>query len=167
MPEQNQRIKSVRRKLNAITTEFNNKNVLLVDDSIVRGTTSKQIIEMARDAGAKKVYMASAAPPIKYPNVYGIDMPASHEFAAGGRNIEEITKLINADKLIYQDLKDLIEAVKDPNINTQKFDSSCFDGKYVTGNVTEEYLEELDHLRNDSAKKKYSSTDLSDDVMVY
>ncbi len=167
MPEQNQRIKSVKRKLNAITTEFNNKNVLLVDDSIVRGTTSKQIIEMAREAGAKKVYMASAAPPIKYPNVYGIDMPASDEFVAGGRNIEEITKLINADKLIYQDLKDLIEAVKDPSVNTQKFDSSCFDGKYVTGNVTEEYLEKLDHLRNDSAKKKYNPTDLSDDVMVY
>ena len=94
MPEQNQRIKSVKRKLNAITTEFSNKNVLLVDDSIVRGTTSKQIIEMARDAGAKRVYMASAAPPIKYPNVYGIDMPASHEFVAGGRGVEEIKKLI-------------------------------------------------------------------------
>ena len=167
MPEQNQRVKSVKRKLNAITTEFNNKNVLLVDDSIVRGTTSKQIIEMARDAGAKRVYMASAAPPIKYPNVYGIDMPASHEFVAGGRNLEEIKELINADKLIYQDLDDLIEAVKDTSKNTNKFDSSCFDGKYVTGNVTEEYLEELDHLRNDSAKKKYDSTDLSDDVMVY
>ena len=167
MPEQNQRIKSVKRKLNAITTEFSDKNVLLVDDSIVRGTTSKQIIEMARDAGAKRVYMASAAPPIKYPNVYGIDMPASHEFVAGGRGVEEIKKLINADKLIYQDLKDLIEAVKDTKTHTQKFDSSCFDGKYVTGNVTEEYLEELDHLRNDSAKKKYESTDLSDDVMVY
>ncbi len=167
MPEQNQRIKSVKRKLNAILTEFSNKNVLLVDDSIVRGTTSKQIIEMAREAGANKVYMASAAPPVKYPNVYGIDMPASHEFVAGGRNIKEITKLINADRLIYQDLKDLIDAVKDPQIKTQKFDSSCFDGKYVTGNVTEEYLEELDHLRNDSAKEKYNSTDLSDDVMVY
>ena len=167
MSEQDERIKSVKRKLNAISTEFNNKNVLLVDDSIVRGTTSKQIIEMARDAGARKVYMASAAPPVKYPNVYGIDMPASNEFVAGGRNVEEITKLINADKLIYQDLEDLIEAVKDPAINTQKFDSSCFDGKYVTGNVTEEYLEELDHLRNNSSKKKYNSTDLSDDVMVY
>ena len=167
MPEQNQRVKSVKRKLNAITTEFNNKNVLLVDDSIVRGTTSKQIIEMARDAGAQRVYMASAAPPIKYPNVYGIDMPASNEFVAGGRSIEEIKELINADKLIYQDLNDLIDAVKDTSKNTKKFDSSCFDGKYVTGNVTEEYLEELDHLRNDSAKKKYDSTDLSDDVMVY
>ena len=167
MSEQDERIKSVKRKLNAISTEFNNKNVLLVDDSIVRGTTSKQIIEMAREAGARKVYMASAAPPVKYPNVYGIDMPASNEFVAGGRNVEEITKLINADKLIYQDLEDLIEAVKDPTIDTQKFDSSCFDGKYVTGNVTEEYLEELDHLRNNSSKKKYNSTDLSDDVMVY
>ncbi len=167
MPEQDQRIKSVKRKLNAIMTEFKNKNVLLVDDSIVRGTTSKQIIEMAREAGAKKVYMASAAPPIKFPNVYGIDMPASDEFAAGGRKISEITTLINADKLIYQDLKDLISAVCDPKAEIKHFDSSCFDGKYVTGNVTDEYLKELDDLRNNSAKTLNDSTDLSDDVMVY
>ena len=167
MPEQDQRIKSVKRKLNAIMTEFKNKNVLLVDDSIVRGTTSKQIIEMAREAGAKKVYMASAAPPVKFPNVYGIDMPASDEFAAGDRKISEITTLINADKLIYQDLKDLISAVRDPKAEIKHFDSSCFDGKYVTGNVTDEYLKELDDLRNNSAKTLHDSTDLSDDVMVY
>ncbi len=167
MPEQDQRIKSVKRKLNAIMTEFKNKNVLLVDDSIVRGTTSKQIIEMAREAGAKKVYMASAAPPVKFPNVYGIDMPASDEFAAGDRKISEITTLINADKLIYQDLKDLISAVRDPKAEIKHFDSSCFDGKYVTGNVTDEYLKELDDLRNNSAKTFNESTDLSDDVMVY
>ena len=167
MPEQTQRIKSVRRKLNAISTEFKNKNVLLVDDSIVRGTTSKQIIEMAREAGAKRVYMASAAPPVKYPNVYGIDMPASDEFAAANKNLEEITKLINADKLIYQDLDDLVEAVCSDKSTIKKFDSSCFDGKYITGDVTDEYLKELDNLRNNSAKKSYESTDLSDDVMVY
>ena len=167
MPEQTQRIKSVRRKLNAISTEFKNKNVLLVDDSIVRGTTSKQIIEMAREAGAKRVYMASAAPPVKYPNVYGIDMPASDEFAAANKNLDEITKLINADKLIYQDLDDLVEAVCSDKSAIKKFDSSCFDGKYITGDVTDEYLKELDDLRNNSAKRSYESTDLSDDVMVY
>ena len=166
MPEQEQRAKSVKRKLNAIASEFNNKNVLLVDDSIVRGTTSKQIIDMAREAGAKKVYMASAAPPVKYPNVYGIDMPASHEFAADGRSETEISKLIGADRLFYQDLDDLITAVKDKSSHVTKFDSSCFDGNYVTGNVSEEYLKELDDLRNDAAKNK-DSIDSHDDVMVY
>ena len=105
-------LKSVKRKLNAINSEFENKNVLLVDDSIVRGTTSKQIVEMAREAGAKKVYMASAAPPVKFPNVYGIDMPASKEFIADNRSIDEIAKFIGCDKLFYQDLSDLIESVK-------------------------------------------------------
>jgi amidophosphoribosyltransferase len=166
MPEQEQRAKSVKRKLNAIASEFNNKNVLLVDDSIVRGTTSKQIIDMAREAGAKKVYMASAAPPVKYPNVYGIDMPASHEFAADGRTETEISKLIGADRLFYQDLDDLITAVKDKSSHVTKFDSSCFDGNYVTGNVSKEYLKELDDLRNDAAKIK-DSIDSHDDVMVY
>ena len=166
MPEQEQRAKSVKRKLNAIASEFNNKNVLLVDDSIVRGTTSKQIIDMAREAGAKKVYMASAAPPVKYPNVYGIDMPASHEFAADGRTETEISKLIGADRLFYQDLDDLIIAVKDKSSHVTNFDSSCFDGNYVTGNVSEEYLKELDDLRNDAAKNK-DSIDSHDDVMVY
>ena len=166
MPEQEQRAKSVKRKLNAIASEFKNKNVLLVDDSIVRGTTSKQIIDMAREAGAKKVYMASAAPPVKYPNVYGIDMPASHEFAADGRTESEICKLIGADRLFYQNLDDLIAAVKDTKSHVTKFDSSCFDGKYVTGDVTKQYLKELDDLRNDAAKNK-DNNDAHDDVMVY
>ena len=167
MPEQSQRVKSVKRKLNAINTEFMNKNVLLVDDSIVRGTTSKQIIEMAREAGAKKVYMASAAPPVKHANVYGIDMPASNEFAADGRTNKQIAKLIGADRLFYQDLSDLIKSVHDKDSTIQSFDSSCFDGRYVTGDVTKEYLEELDDLRNNAAKIKNQSTEIGDDIMVY
>lgn len=166
MPEQSQRVESVRRKLNAIASEFKGKNVLLVDDSIVRGTTSKQIIDMAREAGANKVYMASAAPAVKYPNVYGIDMPASNEFAADGRTEKEISDLIGADKLFYQDLSDLIKSVKDSGSMVKNFDSSCFDGKYVTKDVTEEYLKELDDLRKNSAKNK-NPADSHDDVMVY
>ena len=138
----------------------------MVDDSIVRGTTSKQIIDMAREAGAKKVYMASAAPAVKYPNVYGIDMPASNEFAADGRTEKEISDLIGADKLIYQDLSDLIKSVKDSGSIVKDFDASCFDGKYVTKDVTEEYLKKLDDLRNDDAKNK-NPADSHDDVMVY
>ena len=121
---------------------------------------------MAREAGASRVYMASAAPPVKHANVYGIDMPASNEFAADGRTEAEISKLIGADKLFYQNLEDLISAVKDKNSPVKTFDSSCFDGNYVTGNVTEEYLNELDDLRNDVAKKK-DNMDAHDDVMVY
>ena len=166
MPEQAQRAESVKRKLNAIASEFKGKNVLLVDDSIVRGTTSKQIIDMAREAGAKKVYMASAAPPVKYPNVYGIDMPASNEFAADGRTEEEISSLIGADKIFYQDLSDLILSVKDKKSKVIDFDSSCFNGHYVTGGVSEDYLKELDDLRNDSAKNKDIS-ETNDEVMVY
>jgi len=166
MPEQKQRIQSVKRKLNAISSEFKNKNVLLVDDSIVRGTTSKQIIEMAREAGARKVYMASAAPPVKYPNVYGIDMPASDEFAAHGRNEKEISKLIGADKLFYQNLSDLISAVQSNQSAIKDFDSSCFNGSYVTGDVTEKYLDELDEVRNNAAKNT-DPVDINDDVMVY
>ena len=166
MPEQKQRIQSVKRKLNAIASEFKNKNVLLVDDSIVRGTTSKQIIEMAREAGARKVYMASAAPPVKYPNVYGIDMPASSEFAAYGRNEKEIRKLIGADKLFYQNLSDLISAVQSNQSTIKDFDSSCFNGSYVTGDVTKKYLDELDKVRNDAAKNT-DPVDINDDVMVY
>ncbi len=166
MPEQEQREKSVKRKLNAIASEFKDKNVLLVDDSIVRGTTSKQIIDMAREAGAKKVYMASAAPPVKFPNVYGIDMPASNEFAADGRSDKEIAKLIGADRLFYQDLSDLISAVQSKESPIKNFDSSCFDGNYVTGNVTKSYLDELDELRNNVAKVK-DNPDIGDDVMVY
>ena len=154
MPGQHQRKKSVRQKLNAIDLEFKNKNVLLVDDSIVRGTTSEQIIQMARDAGAKKVYMASAAPPVRYPNVYGIDMPSSSEFIAHGRTEHEIAEAIGADWLIYQDLEDLIDAVRAGNKSIEHFDTSCFNGEYVTCDVDTAYLQYLDKLRNDSAKRK-------------
>ena len=153
LPGQAERMQSVRRKLNAIPLEFRNKNVLLVDDSIVRGTTSKQIIKLARDAGAKKVYFASAAPPVRYPNVYGIDMPAASELIANGRTTEEIEKLIGADRLIYQDLNGLIRSVRHDNSAIAEFDTSCFSGEYVTGDVTEEYLDELEERRNDAAKQ--------------
>jgi len=154
MPGQAERKKSVRQKLNAIDLEFKGKNVLLVDDSIVRGTTSKQIIQMAREAGANKVYFASAAPPVRYPNVYGIDMPSASELIASGRTDAEICKEIGADGLIYQDLEDLIDAAHEGNPNIKVFDASCFDGKYVTGDVHAEYLERIEQQRNDSAKTK-------------
>ena len=154
MPGQALREKSVRRKLNAIEHEFSGKNILLVDDSIVRGTTSQQIIEMARDVGAKKVYFASAAPPVRYPNVYGIDMPAANEFIANGRSIEEINKKIGSDKLFYQTLDDLVESILMDTDLEMNFDSSCFDGKYVTGNITEAYLKKLHDKRNDTAKQE-------------
>ena len=154
MPGQQVRKKSVRQKLNAIDLEFRNKNVMLVDDSIVRGTTSKQIVQMARDAGAKKVYFASAAPPVRYPNVYGIDMPSAHELVAHGRTEDEIREVISCDKLIYQDLSDLIDAVnRKGKVNISQFDTSVFDGTYVTGDVNEKYLEQLELLRNDAAKE--------------
>ena len=154
MPGQQLRKKSVRRKLNPIDIEFKGKNVLLVDDSIVRGTTSQQIIQMAREAGAKKVYIASAAPPVRYPNVYGIDMPAASELVAHDRNEAEIADYIGADWLIYQDLDDLIDAVQKGNRRIKKFDCSCFDGKYVTKTVDDDYLDKIRTLRNDSAKEK-------------
>ena len=154
MPGQEERAKSVRRKLNAIGLEFRGKNVLLVDDSIVRGTTSRQIIRLAREAGANKVYFASAAPPVRYPNVYGIDMPAASELIANGRTIEEIEELIGADKLVYQDLHGLIRSVRHDNSGISEFDTSCFSGVYVTGDVTDEYLDELEQRRNDAAKQK-------------
>ncbi len=153
MPGQSERVKSVRRKLNPIGLEFRNKNVLLVDDSIVRGTTSKQIIQMAREAGAKKVYLASAAPPVRYPNIYGIDMPVVAELVAHGRTTEEIEKILGADKLIYQDLDDLIWAVQDGNEDLQQFDTSCFSGEYVTG-VEPTYLAGLEFARSDDAKSQ-------------
>lgn len=153
MPGQAERRKSVRRKLNAIDLEFRGKNVLLVDDSIVRGTTSKQIIKLAREAGARKVYFASAAPPVRYPNVYGIDMPAVSELIANGRSIEEIETIIGADKLIYQDLHGLIRSVRHDNSEITEFDTSCFSGEYVTGDVTPDYLRELEECRNDAAKQ--------------
>ena len=154
MPGQEERKKSVRQKLNAISLEFQNKNVLLVDDSIVRGTTSKQIIKLAREAGANKVYFASAAPPVRYPNVYGIDMPAASELIANGRSVEEIQNIIGADKLIYQDLSGLIRSVKHGNLKIEDFDTSCFSGRYVTGDVTKKYLDKLERRRNDAAKQK-------------
>ena len=154
MPGQKMRKKSVRRKLNPIDIEFKGKNVLLVDDSIVRGTTSKQIIQMAREAGAKKVYIASAAPPVRHPNVYGIDMPAAHELVAHDRSEKEIGEYIGADWLIYQDLDDLIDAVQKGNRRIKKFDCSCFDGKYVTKTIDDEYLDRISNLRNDTAKEQ-------------
>ena len=153
MPGQAERMQSVRRKLNAIDLEFRGKNVLLVDDSIVRGTTSQQIIKLAREAGAKKVYFASAAPPVRFPNVYGIDMPAASELIANGRTVEEIEEIIGADRLIYQDLNGLIRAVRHGNSEITEFDTSCFSGEYVTGDVTPEYLSELESRRNDAAKQ--------------
>ena len=154
MPGQAERRASVRRKLNAIDLEFGGKNVLLVDDSIVRGTTSQQIIDMAREAGAKKVYFASAAPPVRFPNVYGIDMPAAKELVANGRSIAEVEKIIGADWLIYQDLEDLIQAVRYEEAGVESFDTSCFSGEYVTGNVSRAYLDELELVRSDTAKAR-------------
>lgn len=152
MPGQKQRAKSVRQKLNPIELEFRGKNVLLVDDSIVRGTTSRQIVQMARDMGAKKVYLASAAPPVRYPNVYGIDMPAAEELIAFGRTEAQIAEYIGCDRLIYQDLEDLVAAVRQGNKSITQFDCSCFDGNYVTGGVSDVYLDELRVRRSDAAK---------------
>ncbi len=151
MPGQNERVKSVHRKLNTIPLEFKDKVVLLVDDSIVRGTTSRQIVQMARDAGARKVYLASAAPPVRYPNIYGIDMPTASELIAHGRTEAEIARIIGADWLVYQDLPDLIAAVAEGNESLQHFDTSCFSGEYVTG-VEPTYLSGLEFARSDAAK---------------
>ena len=159
MPGQQQRKKSVRQKLNAIDLEFSGKNVLLVDDSIVRGTTSSQIIDMARDAGAKKVYFASAAPPVRYPNVYGIDMPNSDELIAHGRTDEEVCKEIGADWLLFQDMEDLVEAVRKGSDNIQGFDDSVFTGNYITGDIDEKYLDLLQSARSDTAKKERREDD--------
>ena len=151
MPGQAARKKSVRQKLNAIELEFRGKNVLLVDDSIVRGTTCKQIIQMAREAGAKQVYFCSAAPAVRYPNVYGIDMPSVHELIAHNRTTEEVAELIGADWLIYQDLHDLVDAVSEGNPKLTRFDCSVFDGDYITGDVNEAYLGKIERARNDAA----------------
>ncbi len=153
MPGQEQRKKSVRRKLNAIGAEFKGKNVLLVDDSVVRGTTSEQIIEMARQAGAKKVYFASAAPEVRFPNVYGIDMPSANELIAHGRELEDICQLIGADKLIYQSIEDLVAAVGVGNPDIKVFETSVFDGNYITNDINQSYLEKLDALRNNEVKE--------------
>ena len=147
MPDQPERKRSIRHKLNAIDLEFKDKNVLLVDDSIVRGTTSREIIQMARDAGARKVYFASAAPPVRYQNVYGINMPTTKELIAHGHTEEEVCQLIGADRLFYQTLDDLIEAVRGGNPKVKAFDTSCFSGEYPTGGVTEAYLKHLNLTR--------------------
>jgi amidophosphoribosyltransferase len=153
MPGQAVRKKSVRQKLNVIASEFKGRNVLLVDDSIVRGTTCREIVQMARDAGARKVYMASAAPPVRYPNVYGIDMPTKDELVAHGRNVEEIRQIIGCDALIYQDVDAMKRAVGALNGNITNFDASCFDGVYVTGDITGDDILRLSGQRVDAAEQ--------------
>ncbi len=154
MPGQGMRSKSVRQKLNAIGAEFKGKSVLLVDDSIVRGTTSREIVQMARDAGAKRVIFASAAPPVMYPNVYGIDMPTRKELIAYGRSTEEICREITADALIYQDIGDLKRAIADVNPLLKTVEASCFDGIYVTGDITQDYLNRIESARNSPKPSK-------------
>jgi amidophosphoribosyltransferase len=165
MPGQSQRQKSVRQKLNAIELEFKGKNVLLVDDSIIRGTTIQQIIQMAREAGANKVYMASAAPAVRFPNVYGIDMPTPREFVAYDRTEEQVAKLIGADMLIYQRLEDLVQSAQEGNQEIRQFECSVFDGKYVTGDIDASYLERLSLNRSDEMKQRRDS-ELSTDPTV-
>ncbi|MEM1304589.1 MAG: amidophosphoribosyltransferase, partial [Planctomycetota bacterium] len=159
MPGQNERRRSVRKKLNAIELEFKGKVVCLVDDSIVRGNTCREIIQMARNAGAKKVYYCSAAPPVRYPNVYGIDTPVAHEFIAHGRSVEEIAREIGADLLVYQDLEDLIACAREGNPLIEDFECSVFDGRYVTGGIDAGYLDELGDLRSDEAKARREGAD--------
>jgi amidophosphoribosyltransferase len=157
MPGQATRRKSVRQKLNAIGMEFKGKNVMLVDDSIVRGTTSSEIVQMARESGARKVFFASAAPPVRYPNVYGIDMPTRDELIACGRDDGEIAREIGADQLIYQDLSALVDDVRSVNPLVTRFEDSCFSGNYITGDVTREYLDGVETQRRDGAKQARSS----------
>ena len=158
-PGQSVRKKSVRQKLNAIELEFRGKNVLLVDDSIVRGTTSREIVQMARDAGAAKVYFASAAPPVMYPNVYGIDIPTSDELVAHGRSEDEVCATIGADWLIYQEVEDLVDAASEGNPDIDRFEMSVFTGEYVTGDVSDDYLANLSIERSDSAKQSRAMMD--------
>ena len=159
MPGQQQRKKSVRQKLSPIDLEFSGKTVLLVDDSIVRGTTSGQIVQMARDAGAKKVYLASAAPPVRHPNVYGIDMPAATELIAHDRSVKDIESIIGADWLVYQTIEDLIEAVRYDKHPIDEFETCCFSGSYITGDVDKSYLDALEQRRSDRAQSKENMTD--------
>lgn len=158
MPGQALRKKSVRQKLNPIKFEFKNKNVLLIDDSIVRGTTSREIVQMAREAGAKNVYLASAAPPVKFPNVYGIDMPSRNELLAYNKDDKEIVKDIGADALIYQDLDDLKSTIIQENTSLENFDCSCFDGQYVTSDIDEIYLNKIESTRSDTEHNKQSNS---------
>ncbi len=164
MPGQAVRKKSVRQKLNAMRIEFKDKTVLIVDDSIVRGTTSYEIVQMARESGAKKVIFASAAPPVRFPNVYGIDMPTRSELVAYGRTHDEINQLIGADQLIYQSVEDMKKAVQDINPNIKNFESSCFDGCYISGDITEAYLDALEaarHIANTEEDRKSDSSDFA------
>ena len=153
MPGQSVRKKSVRQKLNVIGSEFKGRNVLLVDDSIVRGTTSREIVQMAREAGARKVYMASAAPPVRFPNVYGIDMPTSHELVAHGRTVDEVRESIGCDALIYQDVDAMKQAIGSLNPTLAGFDASCFDGIYVTGDITPETIARMNDGRDQKAEE--------------
>jgi amidophosphoribosyltransferase len=163
MPGQAMRKKSVRQKLNAMGIEFKGKNVLIIDDSIVRGTTSQEIVQMARDAGATKVIFASAAPPVKYPNVYGIDMPTRGELVAHGRTDEEVARIIGADYLVYQDVESLKQAVRDINPELKEFEASCFDGDYITGDITSTYLDNIELAR--LAPQAQSDRDAASDAM--
>ena len=162
MPGQAVRKKSVRQKLNAMRIEFKDKTVLIVDDSIVRGTTSYEIVQMARESGAKKVIFASAAPPVRFPNVYGIDMPTRSELVAYGRTHDEINDLIGADQLIYQSVEDMKKAVQDINPNIKNFEASCFDGNYITVDITEAYLDALEAARNIANNEEDRKSDPSD-----
>ena len=166
MPGQSERKKSVRQKLNPVPLEFQDKTVLLVDDSIVRGTTCGQIIQMAREAGAKRVYFASAAPPVRYPNVYGIDMPAANELIAHGRSVEQVREEIGADWLVYQDLEDLIECSREGNPEVDGFESSVFDGRYQAGDIDEQYLQSIEAARADGAKGRGPFLGASDGAVV-
>ena len=154
MPGQAMRQKTLKLKLNAISGEFKGKSVLLVDDSIVRGTTSMELVRMAREAGAKRVVFASAAPPVRFPNVYGIDIPTRAELVAHARSVEEISQLIGADQVVYNDLQDVLEAVRSLNPKILQLEDSCFSGVYVTEDVTEEYLEQLEASRGASINRK-------------
>ena len=162
MPGQTMRRNAVRQKLSPIGSEFKGLNVLLVDDSIVRGTTSEQIVEMAREVGANKVYMASAAPPVSYPNVYGIDMPAAYELIAHDRTVEQVREAIGADGLVYQDLEDLIDCVRESRPSLKEFETSCFNGIYITGDVDKTYLDKLQTARSDANKDTSSDEELVD-----
>jgi len=164
MPGQAIRRKSVRQKLNAIGMEFKDKNVLLVDDSIVRGNTSSEIVQMAREAGARKVFFASAAPPVRYPNVYGIDMPTREELIANGRTEQEIARQIGCDELIYQNLDALVEDVRSVNPKVTNFEASCFSGVYITGDVTQEYLDGVEAQRRDGVKQADVAADAQLDL---
>jgi amidophosphoribosyltransferase len=166
MPGQKERQKSVRQKLNAIELEFKGKNVLLVDDSIVRGTTIQQIIQLAREAGARKVYVASAAPAIRHSNVYGIDLPTPNEFVAYNRTEDQVGQLVGADALIYQRLEDLVESAREGNPDIKRFECSVFDGNYVTGDIDEAYLDRLSLHRSDKMKQRRDADLHADQTVI-